>query len=405
MARGFSWVGMGTKMLQAVHLKDQIYTELRAMVRADRCEVGSRLPSTRALAEQYQVSLATAQAALRMLEHDGLVSCEVGRGTFVRRVLAPSEPLGRGQTTLPAIGVLTGVHKAQTLFHPHANWTAGILFGIQQGLVEDGYALHLVPFDYLRQSFKDLNRRLASLAPALSGLLTFSFGPEDPFRRLIDRFGLGWVTINQFDHLTTRNFVAADYYGGGVEVGRLFAESDRERILFIRAKTDGYSARQKEDGLRAGLGTVGAAGRHVDVIESQAGNLADGREIAARYLREASRTPGAILATGDLLAMGAMKACQDYGLHVPDDVAVVGSTGIEVGEHSTPTLTTIDLPMVEMGQKAAKMLLFVINNRKQEVPGEILPVHLVRRGSTPSTCGPEPGNEVAGETGRDRKTV
>lgn len=374
---------MGTTMLQAVHLKDQIYTELRSMVRADRCEVGSKLPSTRALAKQYEVSLATAQAALRMLEHDGLVSCEVGRGTFVRRVLAPSELRGGGQTALSTIGVLTGVHKAQTLFHPQANWTAGVLFGIQQGLVEDGYALHLVPFDYLRQSFEDLTQRLDKLAPALSGLLTFSFGQEDRFRRLSDRFGLRWVTINQFDHLTTRNFVAADYYGGGVKVGRLFAESGRERVLFIRAKTDGYSARQKEDGLRAGLGTVGAGAHHVDVRECQAGNLADGREIAARYLRDSSRTPGAILATGDLLAMGAMKACQDDGLHVPDDVAVVGSTGIEVGEHSTPTLTTINLPMIEMGHEAAKMLLFLIDSQKQEVPGEILPVHLVRRGSTP----------------------
>ena len=93
-------MGMETKKLQAVHLKDQIYAELRAMLRPDRCEVGSKLPSTR---------------ALRMLEHDGLVSCEVGRGTFVRRALAPSELPGRGQTALSTIGVLTGVHEAQPL--------------------------------------------------------------------------------------------------------------------------------------------------------------------------------------------------------------------------------------------------------------------------------------------------
>ncbi len=43
---------------------------------------------------------------------------------------------------------------------------------------------------------------------------------------------------------------------------------------------------------------------------------------------------------------------KENGLRVPEDVAVAGSTGIEVAEHSATTLTTVQLPMVEMGVEA-----------------------------------------------------
>jgi len=364
-------------------IRSRLYDSLKDLVRADRCQVGQKLPTSRELAAHFDVSLATAQAAVRMLEKDGFVSCEVGRGTYVRRTLEPSEAPQRTANGIPTIGVLTGLSRESDLEQPARAWSASIVFGIQQGLMEQGYGLHMIPFEAEIESLSVAEKKLSKLSSALAGLISFPIDQEDELLSLADRLGLPWVTINQYNHLSTRNYVTADYYGGGVEVGKLFARLGLERILFLREKHYSYSGLQKENGLRDGLSASGISPNHVEVRVAKDYLVRDGYEETLRFLDEAKRPPQGIFTTGDLLALGAIKTCQEHGLRVPGEVAVVGSTGIEAGEHSNPTLTTVRQPMGEMGIEAANMLLSLIRKKESHTAGKILPVQLVQRGSTP----------------------
>lgn len=366
-------------------IREQVYSQIRALVSANHSRVGQKLPTSRELADQFSVSLATAQAALQMLQKEGLVSCEVGRGTYVRRTLDPAEADSADRRTIPAIAVLTGpVTGKLPLDQPGKDWTAGICFGIQHGLAEEGYALQLHSLRDDQQAMSVAERKLAKFVDALSGVVVFPVPGVNRLLEWAEQAGLPWVMINQYDHLATQNFVTADYYGGGVKVGELFARLGRERVLYLNPTTYSYSAVQKLNGMRDGLSAGGASSSHVEVCRCVSYFTADGFESTSKYLREATRPPQAIFTTGDLLALGAIKACQERGLRVPEDVAVVGSTGIEAAEHSSPTLTTVKLPMIEMGIEAARMLLRLIGKREKQSPGKILPVELVQRGSTPS---------------------
>ncbi|HEY4193241.1 MAG TPA: substrate-binding domain-containing protein, partial [Mesorhizobium sp.] len=76
-----------------------------------------------------------------------------------------------------------------------------------------------------------------------------------------------------------------------------------------------------------------------------------------------------------------------HGVHVPDDVSVVGFDDLEMSEHFIPPLTTIRQPRAAIGKAAATLLLAVMESERKGGSAmgnesRILPVELIVRGST-----------------------
>jgi signal transduction histidine kinase/DNA-binding LacI/PurR family transcriptional regulator/AraC-like DNA-binding protein len=90
--------------------------------------------------------------------------------------------------------------------------------------------------------------------------------------------------------------------------------------------------------------------------------------------------PDAIVAVNDRLAFGALQALRMRGVHVPDDVALIGFNNEPVCRLVTPPLTTVPLRMYERGRQAARMLLTMIEGGP--VPEHVsLPTRLIVRQS------------------------
>ena len=86
--------------------------------------------------------------------------------------------------------------------------------------------------------------------------------------------------------------------------------------------------------------------------------LAEIYETFNRFLIESrDNRPTALIAMNDLSAIGAIRAAEDHGLHVPEDLSVVGVDHIPLGNYLHRKLTTIDQPIGEMAESAAAMLL------------------------------------------------
>ena len=97
----------------------------------------------------------------------------------------------------------------------------------------------------------------------------------------------------------------------------------------------------------------------------------------------------AIFAYNDISAIGAIRALQEHGLRVPQDVSVMGFDDIPGAAFHTPSLTTVRQPLNRMGEVAAQSLLERIEGKK-EYPAEIaIEPELVVRESTakaPGSC-------------------
>ncbi len=106
-------------------------------------------------------------------------------------------------------------------------------------------------------------------------------------------------------------------------------------------------------------------------------------------LLERNRDFTAVFCFNDIAAIGAIRALKDAGLSVPGDVSVVGFDDILSAAYSTPSLTTVRQPLLEMGKRGAQVLLERIAHREQEVPGEIsmAPEFVVRESTGPVKTG------------------
>lgn len=94
----------------------------------------------------------------------------------------------------------------------------------------------------------------------------------------------------------------------------------------------------------------------------------------------------ALFAYNDISAIGAMRALQEAGRRVPQDISVVGFDDISLASFSIPALTTVRQPLLKMGRIAAQTLLDRIEERAAFVPEIAVEPELVVRGST----GPRP---------------
>src|ERR1017187_3214687 len=90
----------------------------------------------------------------------------------------------------------------------------------------------------------------------------------------------------------------------------------------------------------------------------------------------------ALFAYNDISAIGSIRAFQEAGLRVPDDLSVVGFDDIQNSAYISPPLTTVRQPMQEMGKIAARTLLDRIEGRMKYVPEIAIEPELVVRRST-----------------------
>ena len=99
----------------------------------------------------------------------------------------------------------------------------------------------------------------------------------------------------------------------------------------------------------------------------------------------------AIFAANDKMALGALHYLHQRGIEVPRQISVVGFDDLQQSAYIQPALTTVHLPLYEVGATACERLIERIHGRMDRV-AEILPTHLVLRESTGLARNVDAGN-------------
>ncbi len=105
----------------------------------------------------------------------------------------------------------------------------------------------------------------------------------------------------------------------------------------------------------------------------------ESRDLARRMLT-GDRRPSAIFTASDTQALGVIAAARELGLHVPDDLSVIGYDDIEAADYVG--LTTVRQQLFESGRRGAEILLAEIGARSEEPPVAHLSPELVVRVTT-----------------------
>jgi LacI family transcriptional regulator len=341
-----------------------------------------RMATLRDVASEAGVSVATVS---RVMNRKGRYSPETER--LVREA---AERIGYAPN-LPARSLKTGVsHTIGIAVSGSAlQNTPSLLLAAARVLEAGGFSIQL----FLNASLGDC----ATLAreARVDGLLLADAGRDDRALVRLVETGRHFVLLGGDIEREDVNLVEIDFFQGGylatqhlLHLGHrdiLFA-GERETSLSAKEIMRGYLFALDESGIqyreeltgRFGGGNGRGPGRALRPLEPE------GYEAVERAL--GSGDPGtrfsAVIATDDRVAYGALRALEEKGLGVPEDLSVVGFGDAGPSAYLHRPLTTVDVPFAQMGELGAEILVNNILRKDAIVKRVKLKVHLIRRGTT-----------------------
>jgi DNA-binding LacI/PurR family transcriptional regulator len=333
----------------------------------------SKRATIRDVAQRAGVSLATVS---RALNDSPLVNEETkqriveaaGELDFAPSLSARRLSLGKTQTITVVTSFLTRPQAAERLR------------GIDAALTDSEFDLVIYNVETVEkrnQYFKTLPLRQRT-----DGLLVVSLPPPEDVVPRLERADIPIVFIDAHENTSGLPRVLGDDENGGRLATEHLLGLGHRRIGFIGdefANPFGFtSSRDRFAGHTRALTDAGLEPAPEDVALGAHGRY-EARDLAARMLARADR-PTAIFAASDTQALGVLAAAQDLGLHVPDDLSVIGYDDIEACDFVG--LTTVRQHLFESGRQGAQLLMAEIVERAAPPPVVVIPPEIVRRRTT-----------------------
>jgi DNA-binding LacI/PurR family transcriptional regulator len=215
------------------------------------------------------------------------------------------------------------------------------------------------------------------------GLIVMSLPPTPEAAEALTRSAVPIVFIDVHTPSVDRlpRVVGDDVRGGALAARHLLDLGHRQVAFIGDAVADPFgftSSRDRERGFRDAL-----AGAGIHVPDAWIGHGAHGRyearDLARRMLTDDMR-PTAIFTASDTQALGVIAAAHELGLHVPDDLSVIGYDDIEAADYVG--LTTVRQQLFESGRRGAEILLAEIDHRSEAPVTALLNPELVVRVTT-----------------------
>jgi DNA-binding LacI/PurR family transcriptional regulator len=258
---------------------------------------------------------------------------------------------------------------------------AAIVRGVSSGLLDTNMQLWLA----MAQSPAERERIEHHLTNQhIDGVLLLSLHDADPLPTLLEQRGLPAVLGGRPARMLRPDaqeayYVDVDNAGGARQaVDHLYGRG-RRRIATIAGPQDMGVGVTRLSGYRDAVAATGAA---ADESLIAYGDFSEASGTAAmRDLLAAEPSLDAVFAASDPMAFGALRALQEAGKRVPEDVAVVGFDDAPIARQANPPLTTVHQPVEEMGRQMARLLVARI--RHEEIPQHhvLLDTSLVERAS------------------------
>jgi DNA-binding LacI/PurR family transcriptional regulator len=208
-------------------------------------------------------------------------------------------------------------------------------------------------------------------------LLTVCDAMSSPALSILDAEGKPHVLLyNQADR-PERHAVTVDNVAAARAMTRAILDEGHRRVAFLAGRfVASDRSRQRYRGFTDALAAQGVAPPPPIEVDF----MAEALDEAVAALVAGERRPTALFCSNDMLALGAIGALRRFGLHVPGDISVVGFDGVALGPMMEPPLATVRQPSRRMGERAAEILLGLIN-AGPPAPGAFEPFEL-RLGGT-----------------------
>jgi LacI family transcriptional regulator len=169
---------------------------------------------------------------------------------------------------------------------------------------------------------------------------------------------------------------------GVIKAMDYLVQAGHRYIALLRGPATRHSSKERLQGYKLGLQRHDLEYQEEYVCLGDYEATPEAWERITRELLDVSPRPTAILASNDTVAAVVMRTIQQAGLRVPQDITVIGNDNQPFCIYLNPTLTTVELPILEAGRRAIEILLARISNQLQESEHIMLPCPLIVRESS-----------------------
>lgn len=304
--------------------------------------------------------------------------------------------------SITAAGLAVGRNRLISVLVPALTWPlVSELMGSVAEIVDmTSYEIVLYSIgtsNHDRDCSKIIDRILATKLTA--GLLAVFPGQSARHLTELRQHGFPVVLIDdQNPPLPGIPWVGADNRGGAYAATRYLIRHGHQRIAYIQGPMKYKVSHDRYQGYCDALAEEGIT-LNTELVQEGDFMPAGGRSCSRGFFeRSEEQRPTAIFAGSDLMAYGVISAAEEFGLRVPEDIALIGFDDNPSSAHMRPALTTVRQPFSDMGARAIELLFSLIERAQaarrgrqphslqvEEPPRIELPTSLVIRESCGAT--------------------
>ena len=238
--------------------------------------------------------------------------------------------------------------------NPSPNYVVNMQQGVLDAVRGAGLELVVHPCNRANDSFLTDVRNFIVRQKLFGVVMPPSVSEDDRVVAILKEADCPYVRIASVSLDDPACMVVTHDSRGAARAARHLAELGHRRIAFISGPDTFRSSHERGRGFAEGLAEHGLT-LDPAYIRRAAYTFESGVEAATELLALPQR-PTAIFAGNDEMAIGVMKAARDAGLDVPRDLSIVGFDDLPMASRVWPNLTTVRLPIRDMGRMAAEKL-------------------------------------------------
>ncbi|MFP3913665.1 MAG: LacI family DNA-binding transcriptional regulator [Actinomycetota bacterium] len=341
--------------------------------------IASRVTSLRDVAELAGVSVSTASRVLSGSTHP--VS-DAAR----RRVTAAAEQLGFEPNRLARALATARSQTIGVVVHDVSDpYFAELIRGLEDVAGPRDHSLFVSSSD--REPSKELSVVRAFVASRVDAIVLAASGLTDPgylmeMSSLLSRYEEnGGVVVAIAEQRYPDHRVAFDNAAATASAVDHLVSLGHRRVGYLSGPTNLEVSARRYEGFLRGLETHGIP-NDPKLVECGWFSMEGGARATERLLDRAD--PTALLAANDLMAIGALRVLRDSGVEVPEQISVAGFDDIEFAAYAPVPLTTVRMPLAELGRAGAQMALDLLGGNQPASPRMVSSRLIVRHSTGPA---------------------
>lgn len=254
-----------------------------------------------------------------------------------------------------------------------------LLNGLDQAAQDEG--LFLVVSTSHRHS-DEFQKAIQVLDKRVDGLVVMAPELDATGAALVLRTESPVVLINTYADGLPADVFNFDNFAGARALTQHLLDEGHRRIALIEGPPLSRDAQERTRGYRAAMADAGIT--DTDALVVPGGFTREAGYEAAMAIATATPQPTAIVAANDYCAMGVLSALHALGVSVPDEIAVGGFDGLPSSQYTVPPLTTVRVPIGEIGYRAVSRLAARLRGEDDGTPHQkhFVPVELIVRESS-----------------------